>query len=204
MAQKQGKAIESKSHDNTPLPGPKTPDRSIISTLKLPVEQQATCHFVSNYVLLPQGDATRGYMEFVVPLIKIDNPVPHFKHAFDACAFASLGNRVGPGNDFEKESLGHYTKALAATFTALRDPEQANSDATLATVLLLGLFENITAKQLGMLAWGSHIEGAIQLVKARGKQQLKTKVGLAMFVAVRTQMVCISPTAVRWFKSGTC
>ena len=130
-------------------------------------------------------------MEFVVPLIKTDNPAQHFKYAFDACALASLGNRVGPGNDFEKVSLGHYTKALSATFAALRDSEHATSDATLGAVLLLGLFENITAKQLGMLAWGSHIEGAIQLVKARGKQQLKTKVGLAMFVAVRTQMVCI-------------
>ena len=40
-----------------------------------------------------------------------------------------------------------------------------------------------------MLAWGSHTEGAIQLVRARGKKQLRTKLGLLLFIAVRTQMV---------------
>lgn len=56
--------------------------------------------------------------------------------------------------------------------------------------------QSITAKQIGMLNWGSHTEGAIQLVKARGKKQLKTKIGIQLFIAVRTQMVChvsISP-----------
>lgn len=128
-------------------------------------------------------------MEYVVPLIKADRPAPHFRYAFEACALASLGNRVGPGNDFDKQALGQYTKALATTFAALKDPEAAKQDATLAAVLLLGLFENITARQLGLLAWGSHIEGAIQLVKARGRKQLRTKIGLMLFVAVRTQMV---------------
>lgn len=128
-------------------------------------------------------------MEFVVPLLKSEQPAPHFKLAFDACAMASLGNRVGPGCNFEGKALGSYTKALSATFIALKDPVLSKEDSTLAAVLLLGLFENITAKQLGMLAWGSHIEGAIQLVKAREKKQIRTKTGLALFVATRTQMV---------------
>ena len=102
---------------------------------------------------------------------------------------ASLGNRVGPGCNFENKALGHYTKALSATFGALKDPVLSKEDSTLAAVLLLGLFENITAKQLGMLAWGSHIEGAIHLVKSRDKKQIQTKQGLALFVATRTQMV---------------
>jgi hypothetical protein len=166
-----------------------TPDQSILSTLQLPVDQQATCHFLSNFVLLPSHDNTRGWMEFVVPLLKSEKPAPHFKLAFDACAMASLGNRVGPGCNFEGKALGSYTKALSATFIALKDPVLSKEDSTLAAVLLLGLFENITAKQLGMLAWGSHIEGAIQLVKAREKKQIRTKTGLALFVATRTQMI---------------
>ncbi|KAM0348336.1 hypothetical protein ACHAPU_004304 [Fusarium lateritium] len=166
-----------------------TPDQSILSTLQLPVDQQATCHFLSNFVLLPAHDMTRGWMEFVVPLLKCEKPASHFKLAFDACAMASLGNRVGPGCNFEGKALGNYTKALSATFIALKDPVLSKEDSTLAAVLLLGLFENITAKQLGMLAWGSHIEGAIQLVKAREKKQIHTKTGLALFVATRTQMI---------------
>lgn len=110
-------------------------------------------------------------------------------YAFKACSLASLNNRVGSGNDFDKAALGCYTKALASTFKALKDPALMKRDDTLAAILLLGLFENITAKTLGMLAWSSHIEGAIQLVKSRGKEQLQSKIGLDLFIAVRTQMV---------------
>lgn len=40
-----------------------------------------------------------------------------------------------------------------------------------------------------MAAWGSHVSGAVELVRARGRGQLKTKTGLSLFIAVRTQMV---------------
>lgn len=155
------------------------------------MDELASCHFISNYVLIPrQGLATnRGFLEFVLPLLRAEKPSEHFLYAFKACSLASLNNRVGTGNDFDKAALGCYTKALASTFTALKDPALVNRDDTLAAILLLGLFENITAKTLGMLAWSSHIEGAIQLVKSRGREQLSSKIGLDLFIAVRTQMV---------------
>jgi hypothetical protein len=141
--------------------------------------------------LIPrQGLATsRGFFEFVLPLLKTERPSEHFLYAFRACSLASLNNRVGTGNDFDGYALGCYTKALASTFKALKDPVLTKRDDTLAAILLLGLFENITAKTLGMLAWSSHIEGAIQLVKSRGREQLQSKIGLDLFIAVRTQMV---------------
>ncbi|KAF7545656.1 hypothetical protein G7Z17_g9007 [Cylindrodendrum hubeiense] len=189
LAQKQTKATGVQDANKTASSARRVPDQSVLATLKLPIDQQATCHFISNFVLLPRYDNTRGYLEFVVPLLQSEKPGSHFKLAFDACAVACFGNRVGSGHTFEGQALGHYTKALASTFAALKDPEVATSDATLAAILMLGLFENISAKQLGTLAWGSHVEGAIQLVKARGKAQSRTKMGLALFVAVRTQMI---------------
>ncbi|PFH63046.1 hypothetical protein XA68_10087 [Ophiocordyceps unilateralis] len=162
---------------------------SIQAAPRVALEDQAACHFMSNFVLVPHQGGVRGFMEFLVPLMKVDRIPLHFRHAFDACALASLNNRVGTGNDLDKDALASYTQALAATFAALRDPDVAKQDATLASVLLLGLFENISAKHIGMLAWGSHIEGAVQLAKSRGRKQLRTKVGLAMFIAVRTQMI---------------
>jgi hypothetical protein len=38
-------------------------------------------------------------------------------------------------------------------------------------------------------AWFSHVEGAVQLVKLRGKKQLRTKIGYSLFVCVRSAMV---------------
>ncbi|KHN98693.1 uncharacterized protein MAM_03155 [Metarhizium album ARSEF 1941] len=165
--------------------------RSIQPPLTVPVDELASCHFISNYVLIPRQclATSRGFLEFVLPLLKTAEPSQHFLYAFKACSLASLNNRVGTGNDFDTAALGFYTKALACTFTALKDPSVAKRDDTLAAILLLGLFENITAKTLGMLAWSSHIEGAIQLVKSRGQEQLRSKIGMDLFIAVRTQMI---------------
>jgi hypothetical protein len=85
--------------------------------------------------------------------------------------------------------MSSYTKALKAVHIALQDTDESRSDATLAAVLLLGLFENITAKDLGSMAWGTHVQGAIQVVTNRGKQQFKSSTGLQLFIAVRVQMV---------------
>jgi hypothetical protein len=86
-------------------------------------------------------------------------------------------------------AISEYQRALSATHRALRDPDLATSDGVLAAVLLLSIFENISATKMGEFAWGSHVEGAIQLVKARGRKQLQTATGLRLFIAVRTQLV---------------
>ncbi|KAI1207417.1 uncharacterized protein F4807DRAFT_177265 [Annulohypoxylon truncatum] len=170
--------------------------QAIIPSLNVPVEHQASCHFVSNFILVPpEGEGhTRGFMDFIIPLLKSD-PHGHLQHAFSACSMAFLNNRGGVADRFSDRALHEYTKALNGTNAALRNPDTQLADSTLAAVLLLGLFESITAKQIGMLNWGSHTEGAIQLVKARGKKQLKTKVGLTLFIAVRTQMIIHSLTS---------
>lgn len=75
----------------------------------------------------------------------------HLQHAFNACALASLGNRVAGGwrgSGSGKEELGRmafaeYNKALRATQAALMDGKGGRwkSDGVLAAVLLLGMFE---------------------------------------------------------------
>ncbi|KAJ6780895.1 hypothetical protein PWT90_05555 [Aphanocladium album] len=153
------------------------------------IDDRTAHHFVSNYVLIPPQGTQRGYFEFVVPLIKSENPSPHFKLAFEACALAYFSNRMGNAAHLEKDALSKYVKALATTGRAIRDPYESKQDATIAAVLLLSLFENITSRHFGMLAWSTHTEGAIQLVQNRGPEQLKTKVGRDIFVTVRTQQI---------------
>ncbi|KAI0118091.1 hypothetical protein F4776DRAFT_635104 [Hypoxylon sp. NC0597] len=169
-------------------------EQAVIPSLTIPVEHQASCHFVSNFVLIPREGTTRGFMDFIIPLLK-QEPPSHLLHAFNACSLSFLNNRGAIGGRLADRALHEYTKALNGTNAALRNPEKQLADSTLAAVLLLGLFESITAKQIGMLNWGSHTEGAIQLVKARGKKQLKTEVGLTLFLAVRTQMIIHSLTS---------
>ncbi|KAK0714306.1 hypothetical protein B0T21DRAFT_297183 [Apiosordaria backusii] len=185
---------------------------ALTNSLSIPTEDLATCHFLSNFVLVPgqEQHSARGYNHFLLPLLQqYSNSADregnmHLQHAFNACALASLGERYGspgpgPGlgritTEKEKYSLlqksaAEYTLALRATNAALRDPVRCKEDGVLAAVLLLGMFENITAKPNTGSAWGSHVEGAVQLVKARGKKQLQTELGLQLFIVVRTQVI---------------
>lgn len=165
----------------------------------LSIDERTAHHFVSNYVLIPPQGTQRGYFEFVIPLIKTDNPSPHFKLAFEACALAYFSNRMKNATHLEKDALSKYVQALATTGQAIRDPVESKQDATIAAVLLLSLFENITSRHFGMLAWSTHTEGAIQLVQNRGREQLKTKVGRDIFVTVRTQQVSGTLSAYSFF-----
>ncbi|KAL2151550.1 hypothetical protein VTH82DRAFT_6648 [Thermothelomyces myriococcoides] len=188
--------------------------------IHVPLESLAPCYFVSNFVLLPRQDGTRGFLHYLLPLLEQTNAnrdcMAHLRHAFDACALASWGNRLPPSSSLSTsdgpsplpgrpegavvegrrqkttvlaKAFAAYSKALRATQAALTDPARWKNDDVLVAVLLLGMFESITATQLDTLAWGSHVEGAIQLVKARGRSQLKTKLGLQLFIAVRVQVV---------------
>lgn len=163
--------------------------QGIAPGLTTPVKEQADCYFVSNFVLIPKPGSTRGFFDYLIPLLQTEGRNSHLQRAFNACAMALLNNRAASRNSYADRALNEYTHALTGTNAALRDPVAQKADSTLAAVLLLGLFENITAKQLGMSAWGSHIQGAMQLVKQRGRKQLGSHVGLLLFIAVRTQMV---------------
>ncbi|RYP02710.1 hypothetical protein DL765_010698 [Monosporascus sp. GIB2] len=141
--------------------------QAVVPALNLPVEQQASCFFVSNFVLVPKPGEPRGFLDYLVPLLNQEGQGSHLQHAFNACSLALLCNRGGPSANLSERALNEYAKALSKTNAALRDPEGQKADSTLAAVLLLGTFENISGKQISLEAWGSHVEGAIQLVKVR-------------------------------------
>jgi len=96
-----------------------------------------------------------------------------------------------------------YQRAIRHVNAALRDPVAQRTDSTLASIILLGFFESLTCRRTAVAAWGSHIEGAVMIVKMRGKKQLRTKIGHALFIAVRTQMIINCMSASRAPDLGT-
>lgn len=162
------------------------------SHLQQSPHELASNHFIANYINIPHRGylATAvGYFEYVIPLFTANPPSLPFKYAFHACALASFHNTVSTSNRFDQESRRYYIKALATTVAALRSSVTAQHDGTLGAVLLLSHFEKITATSLNMLHWNSHVEGAIELIKLRGKKDLNLRVGLDLFITVRAQMV---------------
>ena len=160
----------------------------------LPLTERAACHFASNFILIPHsGNGTqRGFLSYIMPLMESEPHDGSLRFAFNACSLALMSNlEKADGVNLSNLTLEEHTLALARTHAALGNPATANLDSTLATVLLLTLFESITAvKQSQMLSWRTHLQGAINIVKSRGREQLRrTKVGAILLNAVRQQLI---------------
>lgn len=113
---------------------------SLKGSISIPVEQQASAYFFSNFVLLPQHGATRGFLDYLVPMIKSDSPNSTLGTCLKAVTLASLGNRPH-AKPLLMPAVEQYNRALQQVNLALRDPLSQKTDQTLASVLLLGLFE---------------------------------------------------------------
>ncbi|KAH8879277.1 hypothetical protein GQ53DRAFT_849731 [Thozetella sp. PMI_491] len=160
-------------------------------SLSVSLEEQASCHFASNFILVPVNGASEGMFEFLLPLISVAASRSPLRHAFRACAFASLGGtQLAEGVDLPALAMEQHSKALTQTHLALSDPQMAKSDGVVAAVMLLVLFENMMAtRDMGLLAWRSHVEGAVSIIKSRGKEQFQSKTGRRLFQAVRHQLM---------------
>ncbi|KAL1839715.1 hypothetical protein VTJ49DRAFT_1220 [Mycothermus thermophilus] len=182
------------------------------AALTIPLAHRASCYFASNFILLPLGTAPHGFMEYLVPLMREKAQGTALHHAFNACAFALLGNRAtADGVNLSQLSLKEHTLALAQTHKALGSPTLLQADSTLAAVLLLTLYENITAhRESRMLAWRTHIDGAVNIVKTRGRDEMcQTRVGKVLFNAVRHYLISRTlssgaplPFGSEWWMSG--
>ncbi|TVY42684.1 White-opaque regulator [Lachnellula subtilissima] len=167
--------------------------------LSVPIEQQAPCFFVTNFIipLSDRGTGTGpGHFDYLEPLMKTTGPNSTLSVAFKAVAMAALANRPNSrGRGLLPKAMGQYAKALKATNLALQNPAQQKTDQTLASILMLGFFETILAQSNSAQAWYSHVDGAVQVVRMRGKKQLRTKIGRSMFRVVRNQMTVNCMTA---------
>ncbi|KAK4073057.1 transcriptional regulator family: Fungal Specific TF [Purpureocillium lilacinum] len=154
------------------------------------IDELAACYFISRFVRGRNRRIVRGFLEFIIPLASTERPGEHFNHIFHTCALAMFGaNHPLGGGNMKSKTHQLYNKALAATAVALQNPRDACGDAMLASVLLLGLYEGLAGASSGLFAWNFHINGAIQLIRARGAKQLRTKMGFDLFIAVRTLMI---------------
>jgi hypothetical protein len=77
-----------------------------------------------------------------------------------------------------KKAQQNYVTALNLTNAALADPVEVLQDTTLASVILLGMYENLRFESHSSIqSWMKHIEGACTLIRLRGKQQLVSSGG---------------------------
>ena len=158
--------------------------------LATPVDQQAICFFLTNYVLVPGPSSTtgRGHLDFLLPLLKSQPANSPLAMTFTSVGLATMAVRPN-ARELMPMASSSYIKALKQINVSLKDPSAVMSDITLATILLLTIFEQITSSGMDLTAWSSHIKGAVAIIKSRGKNGFKTKIGRELFIFVREIMV---------------
>lgn len=93
-------------------------------------------------------------------------------------------------HEFKQPSLmrlarKNYTTALKELNLALTSSKLVTKDATLASVLLLALFEAVAFQRSNSpSSWTVHVDGAAELLKIRGPCQFKSALGRALFLDV--------------------
>lgn len=120
------------------------------------------------------------------------------QYSVKAAALASLASEF-ESPDISHMSRNYYLRGIHATNEALASKTRSLQDETLASILVLGLFESLAPAEMSSYAnWEAHINGATALLKLRGKAQFEKKLGTMLYThaadAIRMQCFhhCIS------------
>jgi hypothetical protein len=101
--------------------------------------------------------------------------------AISATALAAYSRHIRSAENLES-ARQQYSTALTRVNKLLSNHETAILDRTLASVLVLALFEAIVFQGgTSPTSWTAHILGSIQLLRLRGTQQLKSPASRKMF-----------------------
>lgn len=124
-----------------------------LTSLVTPLEQQAACYLLANYVLVSDSPGGRkGYYKFAYKIMTRPRPSKCLLSAFKAVSFVALASRPG-ASYLAIEAESHYSKALREVNKAIQDPEQVKRDDTLGAVLLLAFYE-VSRQASTYLSWG--------------------------------------------------
>ncbi|MCJ1392952.1 hypothetical protein MMC18_005824 [Xylographa bjoerkii] len=132
--------------------------------------------------------STRGYLGYLLPIYFDADPQSPLFAALSATALAAFSSKPGR-KTLMYNAQKMYLNAVAMIQKAVADPVEAKRDATIVSVLLLGLYETVTCTESNLPTWGQHIDGAVALVKYRGDDLFRSPLGARIFYWVRAQMV---------------
>jgi hypothetical protein len=152
-------------------------------SLSQSIRDVALAHFMSSYV-------PGSHFAYLPELYCASGEDVALAATVHAASQARLAWELGqPG--LMAQAKRSYAKALAKTNAALSNSATAKTDAVLVSVLLLSLYESIICADAGTPEnWTKHTHGAFALIQLRGRNQLDTPVGRALFIQV-ANIICV-------------
>lgn len=152
------------------------------------VDDRATGFFVANYVYELNGH-TRGHLDYLTDIFKKDNLDVGLISSMKAVGLAGFAHSTHSPY-LIKNARYQYIKAIRHTNAALRDPTAVKKDATLLTIIILGIFESITGGSVRSLRdWVAHVVGAADVVKVRGHEGIESLSGRRMLLQVTSNLL---------------
>ncbi|MCJ1284119.1 hypothetical protein MMC26_003450 [Xylographa opegraphella] len=161
----------------------------IPSSLNVTAEELAISSWFDSFILLYRDqESRRGYLEYLLPLYtsaRYDSPLSMATSALAMIVFSGPPSHR-PMMDMALKVFG---EAMVLTRKALQNPVDSKHDQTLMAVLLLSMAEGLLAMANRTVPSGAHAQGAVALVKHRGRDNFKSDIAQRLFIAVQTQMV---------------
>ncbi|KXS97390.1 hypothetical protein AC578_9615 [Pseudocercospora eumusae] len=177
------------SNDSTDDDPEQQPEKKSQRGLGIPLTIRHNADEVAVTYFFKQFTADNGHWTFLRRYENRSRLDPVLDLAIKACGIAALDN-VRPLVMGREYSRSIYARALSLLNGALRDPKRCRSDESLMAVLMLGYFENLTCDgRESIQSWKAHIQGAMQLLQLRGKNQFKSVVGQLLFREIRAQIL---------------
>ncbi|PSR99229.1 hypothetical protein BD289DRAFT_402951 [Coniella lustricola] len=170
-------------------PSPVSP---LLLGLQTPLDEQATCFFLSSFVLNQSpGNQNYNLFSFILRILGWGgiNDTP-FPMAFTAVCLAAFAGRPDARHLLQKSRI-YYSTALLQLKEAIKDEARAKHDTSLATAILLSLYEGLACESDSMVGWSNHLDGAKALLRVRGKGVIKdsSAEGVEMFQLVRSMSI---------------
>ncbi|KAE8444870.1 hypothetical protein EG329_014118 [Mollisiaceae sp. DMI_Dod_QoI] len=145
------------------------------------IENQGFNYFISNFVRSPSGPS-HGQFAYLDDLCRRGALDDTLQAAITAAGLAGHATKT-KSSPLMARARKEYAIALRKINAALRSPVEALKDRTLLSIIIVAIFENIAgAKQLSLKEWTEHINGAATLIKLRGRDQLKRRSSLGLFM----------------------
>ncbi|KAK7532978.1 uncharacterized protein J3D65DRAFT_633947 [Phyllosticta citribraziliensis] len=179
--------------DQSPSKNTQRPQKlTFTSTIKTPIETQATSFFFQNFVIPPrQSKTVDTFLNCLVPYYNSANMSSALHLATNAVSLSAFGKDPSRGATAQEAGRA-YGKALRKVGEALQDPASAATDETILSILLFALYESIMSTNDSITAWKHHISGAVTLTKLRGADGFSTEHSRQIFHAVRAMMLSTS------------
>lgn len=175
--------------------------KEVVPWLKQPIEtsllpeliDQAVALFFSHHVLAKNAyiHTLLGYFEELPSMYQEAPPSSALAKAVKAISLAGLLTRFefSGREDVRRAAQSQYLDAVAQLRLQVGAPERAAEDATLMAILVLDQME-VYHQSEHTMPLGIHFQGVCQILQLRGKAQMFSARGWALFRIAHHRLVC--------------